>query len=68
MCADKVPVIGRWAQDIYVSAGHGPWGITLAPGSGIVLSELILADLAGERAHLSADIRGLDPHRFDAKL
>ncbi|KAL1405625.1 hypothetical protein Q8F55_009264 [Vanrija albida] len=64
VCADKVPVIGQWAKDVYVSAGHGPWGITLAPGSGIVLAEMVLADIAGTRAHLSADIRGLDPHRF----
>lgn len=82
-----MPIIGEWAEDIYVSSGHGPWcvfilalvpplprrshthcrGITLAPGSGIVLAELISADLANVKPKLSADISGLDPHRFVPK-
>lgn len=39
-------------------------GITLAPGSGVVMAELILADLANAKPQLSADISGLEPHRF----
>lgn len=42
-------------------------GITLGPGSGIVLAELIRADLAHTKPALSADISGLDPHRFAPK-
>lgn len=48
----------------YVADGRG---ITLAPGSGIVLSELIRADLGHKKPHLSADISGLEPHRFATK-
>lgn len=26
----------------FVAAGHGPWGISLGPGSGLVMSEMVL--------------------------
>lgn len=38
---------------VYIAAGHGPWGISLALGTGKVVSEMI------EGQHLSADVRGL---------
>jgi glycine/D-amino acid oxidase-like deaminating enzyme len=38
---------------VYIAAGHGPWGISLAPGTGKVVSEMIL----GKRT--SADVSGL---------
>jgi len=62
---DTMPIMGEWERDVFVAAGHGPWGITLAPGSGIVMAELILADLQGKKApKTSADISGLSPFRF----
>lgn len=64
-----MPIIGEWERDVFVSSGHGPWGITLAPGSGIVMAEMLLADLEGKVAKTSADISGLSPFRFQrAKL
>lgn len=41
-------------------------GITLAPGSGVVMAELIATDLTRDDVKLSADISGLSPHRFRA--
>lgn len=38
-------------SNAWVCAGHGPWGITLAPGSGKVASEMILG-----KATRSADV------------
>ncbi|OAA60556.1 FAD dependent oxidoreductase [Niveomyces insectorum RCEF 264] len=38
---------------VFVASGHGPWGISMGPGTGMVLAEL-----AQERP-LSADISGL---------
>lgn len=47
---------------VYIAAGHGPWGISLALGTGKVVSEMI------EGQRLSADVSGLavwtnDPRR-----
>ncbi|ODV91340.1 hypothetical protein CANCADRAFT_122841 [Tortispora caseinolytica NRRL Y-17796] len=36
------PAIAMGFDNIYISAGHGPWGISLAPGSGLALAELIV--------------------------
>jgi len=42
------PIIGRVktregeGPKVYVGAGHGPWGISLSLGTGLVLSEMIL--------------------------
>ncbi|KAI9738735.1 MAG: hypothetical protein M1834_008240 [Cirrosporium novae-zelandiae] len=38
---------------LFIAAGHGPWGISLGPGTGRVLVELI------EGKPTSADVRGL---------
>lgn len=38
------PVIGETGtKDVYVNGGHGMWGVTLAPISGRLLSEAVLA-------------------------
>lgn len=50
------PVLGRLpgAANVIVCSGMGPWGITLGPGSGKVVSELVL-----DRTRLSASIEML---------
>ncbi|CAK7203774.1 hypothetical protein SEUCBS139899_006521 [Sporothrix eucalyptigena] len=41
---------------VFVSAGHGPWGISMGPGTGMVLAELV------QGRPLSADINQLGFH------
>ncbi|KAL1894359.1 hypothetical protein Sste5346_005858 [Sporothrix stenoceras] len=41
---------------VFASAGHGPWGISMGPGTGMVLAELV------QGRPLSADIKGLGFH------
>ena len=55
--ADR-PVIGKLADcgNVYVAAGAGVWGITLGPGTGKVLSEMIL-----DAKEISADVQQLRP-------
>ncbi|KAM0754781.1 FAD dependent oxidoreductase [Meredithblackwellia eburnea MCA 4105] len=63
---DGAPMIGELEPGVFIATGHGPWGISLAPGTGKVVSELVLAP-RGTKPRLSADISGLSPHRFPAK-
>ncbi|BGO88660.1 hypothetical protein NBRC10512_003488 [Rhodotorula toruloides] len=63
IASDREPIIGPLAPDVYISTAMGPWGITLAPGAGKVVAEMMLG-----RAQ-SADVRMLAPDRFkQAKL
>lgn len=39
-------------------------GITLAPGSGMIMAEMLLADIESRKPNLAADVSGLAPHRF----
>ncbi|TIA68101.1 hypothetical protein E3P91_04168 [Wallemia ichthyophaga] len=59
----KRPIIssitGLIEKDVFVASGHGPWGISLAPGTGKVLSELIIHGKA-----ISADIQSLSIENF----
>lgn len=57
--ADGRPLVGRvpWLDDLYVVAGHGPWGISTAPGTAKLLADLVLGRGAGVPA-------ALDPARF----
>lgn len=47
---DGVPAIGRSARarGLYVAAGHGMWGLVLAPATGALIAEAIVADRAVE--------------------
>lgn len=61
---DREPIIGLLDPSdptVYVSTAKGPWGITLAPGAGKVVAELLLG------LDPSADISALSPRRFAAK-
>ena len=40
-------------KGVWVAAGHGPWGISLSLGTGLVVSEMV------EGRECSADVRGL---------
>jgi D-hydroxyproline dehydrogenase subunit beta len=57
--ADGRPLVGRvpWLDGLYVVAGHGPWGISTAPGTAKLLADLVL----GRRASIPP---ALDPTRF----
>ncbi|KJR89738.1 FAD dependent oxidoreductase superfamily [Sporothrix schenckii 1099-18] len=41
---------------VFSSAGHGPWGISMGPGTGMVLAEMV------QGRPLSADVSGLGFH------
>lgn len=40
--ADGRPLIGRLSEDLYVCAGHGPWGISTGPASARLVVDAIL--------------------------
>jgi D-amino-acid dehydrogenase len=59
MSADGLPFLGRpkrW-RNVVVGAGHGMFGLTLAPPSGVAISELIMD------GRTSTDISAFDPDR-----
>lgn len=56
---DGDPIIDLIKPGVILACGHGPWGISLAPGTGKVVAELVLAGRA-----TSADISLLSLARF----
>jgi D-amino-acid dehydrogenase len=59
MSADGLPFMGRpkrW-RNVVVGAGHGMFGLTLAPPSGVAIAELIM------NGHSSSDISAFHPDR-----
>jgi D-amino-acid dehydrogenase len=59
MSADGLPFMGRpkrW-RNVVVGAGHGMFGLTLAPPSGVAIAELIMT------GRTSSDIRAFNPDR-----
>ncbi len=59
MSADGLPFMGRpkrW-RNVVVGTGHGMFGLTLAPPSGVAISELIMT------GRPSTDISAFDPDR-----
>ncbi|GAA5971400.1 hypothetical protein JCM11641_008339 [Rhodosporidiobolus odoratus] len=64
IAADREPIMGELSPGVFIATGHGPWGITLAPGTGKTMAELLLGKPP------SADISLLHPSRFrrQAKL
>ncbi|CCG81102.1 UPF0673 membrane protein C1F5.03c [Taphrina deformans PYCC 5710] len=53
------PLIGKITDNLYVAAGHSCWGICLGPGTGKVMSELIM-----DGKVQSADISYLNPQNL----
>jgi glycine/D-amino acid oxidase-like deaminating enzyme len=39
---DGRPLLGRLREDVWVASGHGPWGISLGPGSAELVANAIL--------------------------
>ena len=61
LSVDGRPLIGRVPgfDDLWIAAGHGPWGISTGPESGRLLADLVLGRAA-------APPPALDPARFGA--
>ena len=59
LSADGRPLLGRAPghDDVFVAAGHGPWGISLGPASARLVADLVLEREAGPPA-------AFDPARF----
>jgi glycine/D-amino acid oxidase-like deaminating enzyme len=59
LSADGRPLLGRapGRSDLFVAAGHGPWGISLGPASGRLMADLVLGRVAAPPA-------AFDPARF----
>jgi len=55
---DGLPLIGRLRDDVFIAAGHGMLGITLAPATAQAIAGAML-----ER-RVEADLRPFDPLRF----
>ena len=60
LSADGRPLLGRapGRDDVFVAAGHGPWGISLGPASARLVADLVLGRGTGPPAHF-------DPGRFE---
>ena len=52
LSADGRPLLGPIADGLYLLTGHGPWGITLGPGSARLVVDAILdgAEIPAELA------------------
>ncbi len=59
LSADGLPLLGRVPErdDVFVAAGHGPWGVSLGPASARLVADLVLGRAAGPPA-------AFDPGRF----
>ena len=53
VCKLSEKQLGGVRGKVYVASGHGPWGISLSLGTGLVVSEMV------EGKRLSADLSGL---------
>ncbi|CAK7245273.1 MAG: hypothetical protein STHCBS139747_006848 [Sporothrix thermara] len=54
--ASKEKSLTGGTDGVFIAAGHGPWGISMGPGTGMVLAELI------QGRQLSADVSQLGFH------
>lgn len=57
---DGLPIIGPMPgyENVYIAAGHANYGLTLAPGTAVVLADLI------ERGETDIDVTPFQPVRF----
>lgn len=58
---DNTPMVGAvpGVSGLYVAAGHGCWGILMAPATGLAMAELLTTGRVE-----SVDVRGLEPARL----
>ncbi len=62
--SDRLPIIGRLADNLWIASGYGSMGTTAAPLGGAMIS----AALLGEMAPVSVEVnRALDPLRFKVR-
>ena len=59
LSADGLPLLGRapGRDDVFVAAGHGPWGISTGPASARLVADMVLGRADGPPAEF-------DPGRF----
>ena len=52
MSADGRPLLGPLpaAEGLFVATGHGPWGVSLGPGSARLVADAVLGATGGDRA------------------
>ena len=64
MTPDGKPIIGQLGRltNTYVSTGHGMLGVTLAPGTAVALTDLIL------RGRLSPNLNTFSSDRFGRRV
>jgi len=56
--ADGLPLVGRTTSErVFVSGGHGMWGITLGPVTGQLLADQVVT------GRVAAELAPLDPLR-----
>lgn len=63
MTADGVPIIGQLKKvpNVYVAGGHGMLGLTMGPGTGKILADMI----SGRKTRLSDErLKLISPNRF----
>ena len=61
---DRLPLLGKIADGLYASVGHGSRGIACAP----LCAELLVAEVCGEALPMArAWLRRLDPLRFNLR-
>jgi glycine/D-amino acid oxidase-like deaminating enzyme len=53
---DKLPLVGRWDDGLWIAAGHEGLGVTTAPGTARLLADLVLGRTPG-----------IDPAPFDPR-
>jgi D-amino-acid dehydrogenase len=60
MTYDSVPIVGRLpaAENLFIAAGHNMLGLSMAPGTGKLVAEMV----TGERPHIEAAL--YSPTRF----
>jgi glycine/D-amino acid oxidase-like deaminating enzyme len=54
LSADGRPLLGPVADGLYLLTGHGPWGVTLGPGSARVVADAVLGRPVDIPAELAA--------------
>jgi glycine/D-amino acid oxidase-like deaminating enzyme len=51
---DGRPLLGQIGEDLWIAAGHGPWGVSLGPGSARLVADEILGRGTGIPLELAA--------------
>jgi glycine/D-amino acid oxidase-like deaminating enzyme len=52
---DGRPLLGQVGEDLWIAAGHGPWGVSMGPGSAKLVADAILGRGTGIPIALAAE-------------